>query len=66
MLYLKKTAYQVMTNECYKSRNADITKALIEYYELRNALGLDCKSWARIQKKFERKFNKLIREESNG
>lgn len=58
-----KVSYQVMTNKHYKSGNPDIIKSLIKYYELRNALDLDCTTWARIQKKFERKFNKLAKEE---
>ena len=64
-LYLvdTKTQYQVIVNKHYKSGNPEITKALIKYYELRNALGVDCWEWQNIQKKFERKFNKLVREE---
>lgn len=57
-LVTHKVGYQVQTNECYQSGNPDVIKALIKYYELRNALGLDYKSWARVQKKFERKYGK--------
>lgn len=58
-----KTQYQVIRNKAYKSGNPEITKSLIKYYELRNALGVDCWEWQKIQKKFERKFNKLAKEE---
>lgn len=64
-LYLapRKLAYQVQTNKCYKSGDSELTKSLIKYYELRNALGVNCVQWKYIQEKFERKFNKLIKEE---
>ena len=64
-LYLApfKLAYQVVTNKCYQSNNPKITKSLIKYYELRNALGVDWIQWRNIEQKFERKFNKLIKEE---
>ena len=52
----QKVSYQVMTNWHYKSHNPEITKTLIKYYELRNALGFDGDSF----KAYERKlgFNK--------
>lgn len=64
-LYLApfKLAYQVVTNKSYQSNNKEITKSLIKYYELRNVLGVDWVGWRNIEQKFERKFNKLIKEE---
>lgn len=53
-----KTYYQVVTNNNYKAGNSEITKSLIKFYELRNALGVDCWEWQKIQKKFERKYGK--------
>ena len=59
-LYLAthKIAYAVTTNKCYQSKNSEITKALIKYYELRTALGINCIQWYNIQRKFERKYGK--------
>ena len=53
-LYLAdaKTQYQVVNNVHYKSHEPEITKTLIKYYELRNALGVDCWEWQRISRKF--------------
>lgn len=67
-LYLAdyKTQYQVIRNKHYKSGDPEIVKSIIKFYELRNALGVDCWEWQNIQKKFERKFNKLIKEVSDG
>lgn len=64
-LYLAsdKLAYQVVSNKHYQTKNPEITKSLIKYYELRNALGVDWVQWRNIEQKFERKFNKLIKEE---
>ena len=53
-----KLVYQVTTNKCYKSGNPEITKSLIKFYELRNALGVDRFQWSNIQRKFERKYGK--------
>lgn len=53
-LVTNKLGYQVTTNKCYQTGNPEITKTLIKYYELRNALGIDWVGWQRIQKKFER------------
>ena len=64
-LYLasNKLAYQVVSNKHYQTKNPEITKSLIKYYELRNALGVDWVQWRNIEQKFERKFNKLAKEE---
>ena len=58
-LYLAtfRVAYQVVTNKCYKTGNPEITKSLIKYYELRNALGVDWVGWQAIQKKYEKGVN---------
>lgn len=48
-------ARQINNNVHYKTHNAEITKTLIKYYELRNAMGLTCTD----VKNMERKFNKL-------
>lgn len=57
-LYLAphKLQYQVIRNKHYESGDPEITKSLIKYYELRNALGIGWKEWERIERKFERKF----------
>lgn len=63
-LYLAsdKLAYQVVSNKHYQTKNPEITKSLIKYYELRNALGVDWVQWHNIEQKFERKLNKLVKE----
>lgn len=65
-LYLtsNKLAYQVISNKHYQVKNPEITKSLIKYYELRNALGVNCIQWRNIEQKFERKFNRLVKEDS--
>ena len=64
-LYLAsdKLAYQVVSNKHYQTKNPEITKSLIKYYELRNALGVDWVQWHNIEQKFERKLNRLAKEE---
>ena len=64
-LYLAtyRVAYQVVSNKHYQIKNPEITKSLIKYYELRNVLGVDWVQWHNIEQKFEREFNKLIKEE---
>ena len=62
-LVSNKVAYQVQTNKNYQSGEPEIIKTLIKYYELRNALGVNFIQWKNIQKKFERRFDKLIKEE---
>ena len=54
-------ARQVMTNIHYKSHNSEITKTLIKYYELRNALGIDADAF----KAYERKYGRLLGLEVN-
>ena len=55
-LYLAsiRVSYQVVTNKHYQTGDPEITKSLIKYYELRNALGINYEEW----KKIEYKFNK--------
>ena len=62
-LVTDKISYQVQTNKHYQIKNPEITKSLIKYYELRNALGVDWVQWHNIEQKFERKFNRLAKEE---
>lgn len=63
-LYLAsdKLAYQVVSNKHYQTKNPEITKSLIKYYELRNALGVNWVQWRNIEQKFERKLDKLVKE----
>ena len=53
-LYLAplKLAAQVVRNKCYQTGEPEITKSLIKYYELRNALGVDWVGWRKIQQKY--------------
>ena len=45
-------AYQITNNPRYKSKNPEITRTLIKYYELRNALGLTCDDCKNLDRKF--------------
>lgn len=57
-LYLvdAKTQYQVIRNKHYKSGEPEITKTLIKYYELRNALGINCYDFQAYERKLARKY----------
>lgn len=50
----KKVTYQVVTNKNYQSGDPEITKSLIKYYELRNALGIDWVEWRRKEVSYGR------------
>lgn len=49
-----KLQYQIIRNKHYKSGNPEITKTLIKFYELRNALGMDCWEFQALTRKFDR------------
>lgn len=49
-----KLQYQVIRNKHYKSGEPEITKTLIKFYELRNALGMDCWEYQALVRKFDR------------
>lgn len=63
-LYLAsfRLAHQVVRNKCYQSGNPEITKSLIKYYELRNALGINFQEWKRIEYKFSKILSKYGKE----
>ncbi len=58
-------ARQINNNVHYKSHNAEITKTLIKYYELRNAMGLNCADVKNLERKFMKNYNKFIEEGDN-
>ena len=53
-------ARQINNNVHYKSHNAEITKTLIKYYELRNAMGLTCTDVKNLERKFNKCYNTSI------
>ena len=53
-------ARQINNNVHYKSHNAEITKTLIKYYELRNAMGLNCTDVKNFERKFMKDYDKFI------
>ena len=50
--------YQVICHKSYKLGDPELTKTLIQYYELRNALGMDCYQFQSYMRKFERLIDK--------
>lgn len=58
-LYLatNKVQYQVICNKNYKVGNPELTKALIKYYELRNALQISWSDMQAYERKLCRQFN---------
>lgn len=53
-----KVQYQVIRNKSYKLCDPELTKTLIRYYELRNALGIDCYKFQKYMQKFEKILDK--------
>ena len=51
-----KVKYQVICSDHYKTGDPELTKTLIKFYELRNALGMDAVDFANLM----RKFNKAL------
>lgn len=49
-------AYQICRNIHYKSHDPEITKTLIKYYELRNALGINADEFKAYERKLARKY----------
>ena len=53
-----KVQYQIIRNKSYKLGDPELTKTLIKYYELRNAIGINSEQFRTYMRKFEKILDK--------